>query len=682
MRPRTVLAAIAAAVTVLALAGLAGPVAAAPAPGPLPAPRASDPPPVDRDGDRLADDLAARLDRVGADARVDVIVRGAGIAEARARVGRFDVRRALPLLDGFSARVTAGQARALARVPGVVRVDAVRTVSVSDVSTDRDFGAALARAAFPVTGAGVGVCVIDTGVDPAHEQLTGGPVAFLDVINGRATAYDDHGHGTHVASIALGDGTGGTQAAVHVGVAPQADLYAAKVLDAGGSGANDGVLAGIQWCAAQPGVDVLSMSLGDSVPSDGSDPMSAAVDAVVAPTDPATPGKVVVVAAGNAGDAPSTIPSPGAARQAITVGAVSDWSAPAGSTSRDAGLALAPFSSRGPILASTPYDKPDVTAPGVTVSAADAGTTGGYVAFSGTSMATPYVAGAVALALQARPDATPAAVKAALTASAARLGSGAAANDWGAGLVDVEAFVDALADGTNTDATRFPSWRRVTGTVANGGSTSFPVAVTDATVPLAVTLTITSGSQGCILQWPGAGCVWPGEWSPDLDAELVAPNGSVVATSQCALSGWFCSPVGRQETLLAAAPVLGTYTVRVYAWNGGPGGTFAADVSAGPLTGDGASPPTTNQPPTVSAGQDQTVLTGSARTATVTLTGTASDPDGVASVRWTDQNGSTRGNTYTTTQVLARGTYVFTFTATDTLGASAADSVTVTVKRR
>ena len=280
--------------------------------------RPGDPPATDRDHDRLADDLAARLGRATGSDRVDVIVRGVGVGGARAAVGSFAVRRLLPLVDGFSARVTAGQARALTRVPGVVRVDAVRTVRVTDTATDRDFGAALARQTFSTTGAGVGVCVVDTGVDPAHEQIAPRTVVFRDLIGTGTQPYDDHGHGTHVASIAAGDGdsaTGTTSAtaAAHIGVAPGASLYAAKVLDAGGSGPNDVVLSGIQWCAAQPGVDVVSMSLGDSVPSDGSDPISVAVDQATAD------GTAVVVAAGNAGDAPSTIPSPGAARTAITV---------------------------------------------------------------------------------------------------------------------------------------------------------------------------------------------------------------------------------------------------------------------------------------------------------------------------------------------------------------------------
>lgn len=641
-------------------------------------------PPTDRDGDRIGDDLAERLGRASAGDRVNVVVRGLGTADARRRVGGFAVRRVLPIVDGFSARVTVGQARALARAPGVVRVDAVRTVSTTDIATDRDFGAALARQTFGATGAGVGICVVDTGVDRLHEQIAPRTVVFKDFIGTGTLAYDDHGHGTHVASIAAGDGTGGAAAADHVGVAPGAALYAAKVLDGGGSGSNDAVMAGIQWCAAQPGVRVLSMSLGDSVPSDGSDPMSAAVDTATAA------GKVVVVAAGNAGDAPSTIPSPGAARTAITVGAVSDWSAPVGASYRDPGIALAPFSSRGPVLASGgTYVKPDVAAPGVTVSAASAGTGSGYVTYSGTSMATPYVAGAVALGLQQAPGAAPAAVSTALQTTARDRGAAGKDSEWGAGLVDVEAFVQNLTATSNQAVTAYPTFSRLTGSLANGGSSSVPVVVTDTSVPLAVTVTITSGSQGCLLYWPGQGCAWPGEWSPDLDAELRSPTGQVVATSQCALTGWFCSAVGRQETLLVSAPVAGTYTLRVYAWNGGPGGTFAADVSTGPLTGQDAPPPPPppdpepNQPPVVDAGNDVAVSSKNGRPVRVRLDGTATDADGsVVAVWWTDGSGATIADTATLTQRLGLGTHVFTFHARDDDGAAASDSVTVTVSRR
>jgi serine protease AprX len=127
-------------------------------------------------------------------------------------------------------------------------------------------------------------------------------------------------------------------------VAPAAALYAAKALDSSGSGADSGIVGAVQWCAGQIGVDVISMSLGSDSPSDGNDALSQAVDAAVGA------GKVVVVAAGNSGDDLGTVPSPGAARLAITVGAASDHSAPAGSSYADAGIFLAPFSSRGPTV--------------------------------------------------------------------------------------------------------------------------------------------------------------------------------------------------------------------------------------------------------------------------------------------------------------------------------------------
>ena len=218
--------------------------------------------------------------------------------------------------------------------------------------------------------------------------------------------------------------------------------------------------------------------------------------------------------------------------------------------------------------------------------------------------------------------------------------------------------------------------------MTSGGSTTVSVPVTATGVPLAVTLTITSGSQGCLLYWPGQGCAWPGEWSPDLDAELRSPSGAVVATSQCALSGWLCTAGGRQETLLVADPVVGTYSLRVYAWNGGPGGTFAADVSTGPVVGSGAPPPPppVNEPPTVSAGPDQSYLLpkGTKRMG-VLLNGTATDPDGqVVSQRWT--RGTTVVSTTSTASVtLAAGTYDYVFSATDDDGATSSDTVRVTI---
>ena len=140
----------------------------------------------------------------------------------RAIVGGFEVRERLPLVDGFSATLTAGQARALARRPDVRRIEPVTMLHTMDDGTSRDFGVTAAVADRPgLDGSGVGICVIDTGIDPAHEQISPRTVTFRDFIGTATTAYDDHGHGTHVASIAAGDGGGGAQAATFAGVAPR-----------------------------------------------------------------------------------------------------------------------------------------------------------------------------------------------------------------------------------------------------------------------------------------------------------------------------------------------------------------------------------------------------------------------------------------------------------------------------
>ena len=161
------------------------------------------------------------------------------------------------------------------------------------------------------------------------------------------------------------------------------------MLDDGGSGYDSSIIAGMEW-AAHSGAKVVSMSLGGD-PTDGTDPMSQAVNDLTAET-----GALFVVAAGNAGAA-RTVGSPGAAASALTVGAV------------DRDDNLAEFSSRGPRLGDNGL-KPEITAPGVGIVAARAaGTTMGtpvddaYTTASGTSMATPHVAGAAAILAQEHP---------------------------------------------------------------------------------------------------------------------------------------------------------------------------------------------------------------------------------------------------------------------------------------
>ncbi len=266
-------------------------------------------------------------------------------------------------------------------------------------------------------GQGIKVGIVDTGIDPNHPDLAGRVVAKTSFVGGDGT--DDNGHGTHVAGIVAGNGqaSGGK----YCGVAPEASLYAAKVLRADGSGMMSGVMAGVEW-AVQQGVQVINLSLGGPGPCDGTDALSEMCDTAVAS------GVVVCVAAGNAGPEHSTVGSPGCARQVITIGASDDDDRIAG------------FSSRGPT--SDGRLKPDLVFPGVGITACRAsGTSMGspvdqyYTNASGTSMATPHATGAAALLLQAKPEWTPAQVKEALMKTAVNLGQDP--NAQGAGRADV-----------------------------------------------------------------------------------------------------------------------------------------------------------------------------------------------------------------------------------------------------
>jgi len=428
-------------------------------------------------------------------------------------------------------------------------------VYVTDASF-RDYGAVRARKEFALKGAGVEVCIVDTGVDPRHEQLDDGKVvAFADFVprkNGSIPgelpveeAYDDHGHGTHVASIVAGDGKPTKR---YRGVAPKAHISAAKVLNSSGSGSFESVIMGIEWCAAR--ADVLNLSLSSNTPSDGSDVLSAAVNHAV------DLGVVVVVAAGNMGPIPGSMGSPAAAVGALTVGASSEWSG-GDRPERSFGPYLAPFSSRGPTIGGAL--KPDVVGPGVTVMAAAVAsyaTPSGYRALSGTSMSTPYVAGTVALMLQGDPTIAPDQVKDLLHATALDLGKPGPDGDYGYGYVNSYSAVAAVLGRPGADI--FPPHRTLVGTGINdqggwfypatGKSTEFiPI---DPNQPIAATLIFDPVPvDQCIVACP--------EW-PNWNAALRAPAESYQAldTSMCSNLapnvGWCGTGAsGRQETLAA-----------------------------------------------------------------------------------------------------------------------------------
>ncbi|WKX74255.1 S8 family serine peptidase [Streptomyces sp. XD-27] len=276
-------------------------------------------------------------------------------------------------------------------------------------------------------GKGVKIAVLDTGVDQTHPDLARQEIAEKN-FSDAADAKDRFGHGTHVASIAAG--TGAKSGGKYKGVAPGAKILDGKVLDDSGSGGDSGILAGMEWAAAEK-ADVVNLSLGGP-DSPGDDPLEAAVDTLSART-----GTLFVISAGNDGPGAGTIGSPGSARAALTVGAV------------DKKDKLADFSSTGPRVGDGAV-KPDVTAPGVDIGAAAApgsviageGTpvADGYVAISGTSMAAPHTAGAAALLAQQHPDWPGDRIKAALTGSTTP-GKGYSAFQQGSGRIDLRTAI-------------------------------------------------------------------------------------------------------------------------------------------------------------------------------------------------------------------------------------------------
>ncbi|MFE7584748.1 S8 family serine peptidase [Streptomyces gardneri] len=306
-------------------------------------------------------------------------------------------------------------------------------------------------------GTGTKVAVLDTGADTEHPDLKGRVTASENFTDSE-TADDRQGHGTHTISTV--GGSGAASDGRKKGVAPGADLLNGKVLNDSGSGAASWIIAGMEWAVAQ-GADVVSMSLGSPVPTDCTDPMSVAAEELGR-----SKGTLFVIAAGNSGPTLNTVSSPGCAPSVLTVGA----------TDRDDSTAY--FSSRGPTIVNHTL-KPEIAAPGVGISAAAAGGRGvyAYQSMSGTSMATPHVAGAAAIVKQRHPDWTAQQIKAALVSSAESDLPGDV-REVGGGRLDVKAAVDQTVLGAPA---------------VQGGTFNWPQDRTDRTT-VSVPYTNTSGA--------------------------------------------------------------------------------------------------------------------------------------------------------------------------------------------
>ncbi|MFE5374725.1 S8 family serine peptidase [Streptomyces mirabilis] len=318
------------------------------------------------------------------------------------------------------------------------------------------------------TGNGVKVAVLDSGVDTEHPDLAGQIGDTASFVPDDPGMTDYVGHGTHVASTIAG--TGAASDGKERGVAPGVQLEVGKVLSRRG-GQVSWVIAGMEWAARDEHAKIINMSLGYN--GDNTDPMSQAVNELSDET-----GALFVAAAGNGG--PGSLDSPGAADSALAVGAV------------DSADQLASFSSQGPRSGDFGL-KPEITAPGVDILAArskDSSTGSGYyTTLSGTSMATPHVAGAAALLAAAHPDWTGKQLKEALVSSA-KATPAYTPYQAGGGRVDALAAVHASVFATASAFSGFHPWpqkpgetdvRKVTYTNVGDAPVSLDLAVdTDA----------------------------------------------------------------------------------------------------------------------------------------------------------------------------------------------------------
>lgn len=321
-------------------------------------------------------------------------------------------------------------------------------------------------------GDGVIVAVVDSGVDYNHIDIAGAmwdggeyfPHHGYDMCDDDYDPMDEHCHGTHVAGIVAGQGNGGTQ----TGIAPGAKIMAVRVLDESGYGSDSEVISGVHF-AMNHGADIINLSLGD--PDMG--PNAIYRDLFVSVKDM---GIVASVAAGNDGteqsnnhpvpnnvECPGNCPPPwlhpdqmdlisGGTSAVISVGAI------------DASDAKCDFSSVGPVTwaygpnigdySDYPYQngdatqpgliRPDIAAPGKNVTSLQFQTGSGYVAYDGTSMATPCVSGVLALLLDANPNLLPAELDSIIELTAVNIGYSFKNNQTGAGRIDALAAVNAL----------------------------------------------------------------------------------------------------------------------------------------------------------------------------------------------------------------------------------------------
>ncbi|MEM2118506.1 MAG: S8 family peptidase [Candidatus Bathyarchaeia archaeon] len=473
------------------------------------------------------------------------------ISALQNEVGGFSVRSRWTIIPGIATSLTPRQIWSLSEKSDIIQIEYDAPVYACLNTATSWFGIQKARTDFGVDGDRNGspttytkddivIAIIDTGIYTGHVDLDGGKViGWKDFVNGRTTPYDDNGHGTHCASIAAGTGEGNS---AYKGVAPGAALVGVKVLDSAGSGSLSTVTDGINWCVtnkATYGIEILSLSLGTSTSSDGTDSVSQACNNAV------DQGLVVCVAAGNLGPKKYTIGSPGAAEKVITVGAFADVG--------HSGFYIASFSSRGPTADGR--TKPDVCAPGYKIMAARSGTTNSYIEMSGTSMATPFLAGTVALMLDANPSLTPAQIKNIFSTTSIDFGPSGKDIDFGWGRMDGYAAIKSAGGFSGTGPSVPSHFYGAEDLPGSGKYDVWKITVTSTSYPIAITMIMPN---------------WASSSNPDFDIRLYNPSGTLIASS---------TGTTRQETIAKTLTVTGTYQLRITSYTGS--GSYFIDISVG-----------------------------------------------------------------------------------------------------
>ncbi|MFY3739953.1 MAG: serine protease AprX [Candidatus Nitrosomirales archaeon] len=564
-------------------------------------------------------------------------------------LGEFEIDDVYSVIPGFSATMTKKQILALAALSDTLQIEPDLEVHAFLDESTVWFGVQQARTDLGVDGNADGnptvyskddivIAVVDTGINPNHLDLDSGKIiACRDFVNGGTVCMDDNGHGTHVASIAAGEGQANP---AYAGVAPRAALVGVKVLNSAGSGSTSTVISGVNWVVqnkALYGIEIMNLSLGSTGCSNGSDSLSLAINSAV------NNGIVVTVAAGNSGPKTCTIGSPGAAQNAITVGAMADVG--------ELGFSIAYFSSRGPTADNR--IKPDIVAAGVSITAAQSGTTTGYTTLSGTSMATPFVAGVAALMLDANPSLTPADVKARIMNTAIDWGPAGIDVDYGAGRLDAYEAVNNALSVASLGNIAVPTHTFISDSLGATGSTdTWSIDVADTSYPISIAMIMTS---------------WSSSSSPDFDIELYSPSSTLIAISD---------GTTRQETIKASVSTTGIYTLEVYSYTGS--GPYFVDLSSG----SAPPPPPNNAPVAV----DDSATTEEDVSVIVNVLAGDSDPDfdtlTVTSVSAPSKGVATNNGDGTVTynpNLNSNGADSFTYTISDGKGGTDTGSVSITV---